>query len=99
AAQHGRVVLRRHVHRVGAQPDRRQAPPSALRRPPRDGGDRDRPDVEASGAVEGAARRGAGLGLSCVMAGFVPAIRVFVSDSKTWMPGTRPGMTKTRNTV
>ena len=60
AAQHGRVVLRRHLHRMGAQPDRRQEPPPALCRPPRDGGDRDRPDVEASAAAEGAAGRGAG---------------------------------------
>src|SRR5262245_25799117 len=28
-----------------------------------------------------------------VMAGLVPAIHVFPSTSKTWMPGTRPGMT------
>jgi hypothetical protein len=30
-----------------------------------------------------------------VMAGLVPAIHAFVSqkESKTWMPGTRPGMT------
>ena len=61
AAQHGRVVLRRYLHRVGAQPDQRQEPPPALRRPPRDGGDRDRADVEASAAAEGAAGRGAGL--------------------------------------
>jgi hypothetical protein len=29
------------------------------------------------------------------MAGLVPAIHVFVglSEAKTWMPGTRPGMT------
>jgi hypothetical protein len=27
------------------------------------------------------------------MAGLVPAIHVFVSGSKTWMPGTGPGMT------
>ncbi len=28
------------------------------------------------------------------MAGLVPAIHVFyVADNKTWMPGTRPGMT------
>jgi hypothetical protein len=28
------------------------------------------------------------------MAGLVPAIHVFyVADSKTWMPGARPGMT------
>jgi hypothetical protein len=27
-----------------------------------------------------------------VMAGLVPAIHVF-ADGKTWMPGTRPGMT------
>jgi hypothetical protein len=29
-----------------------------------------------------------------VMAGLVPAIHVFFADPKTWMPGTRPGMTK-----
>ena len=28
-----------------------------------------------------------------VMAGLVPAIHVFVAKGKTWMPGTRPGMT------
>jgi len=29
------------------------------------------------------------------MAGLVPAIHVFyVADSKTWIPGTRPGMTR-----
>jgi len=27
------------------------------------------------------------------MAGLVPAIHVFLLISKTWMPGTRPGMT------
>jgi hypothetical protein len=27
------------------------------------------------------------------MAGLVPAIHVFAAASKTWMPGTRPGMT------
>src|ERR1700759_4140674 len=33
-----------------------------------------------------------------VMAGLVPAIHVFpgLSAAKTWMPGTRPGMTKLR---
>ncbi|MGN6571002.1 MAG: hypothetical protein ACTHLO_06280, partial [Pseudolabrys sp.] len=31
---------------------------------------------------------------SSVMAGLVPAIHVFLApESKTWMPGTRPGMT------
>jgi hypothetical protein len=31
---------------------------------------------------------------SVVMAGLVPAIHVFLEKrSKTWMPGTRPGMT------
>jgi hypothetical protein len=32
------------------------------------------------------------------MAGLVPAIHVFWAwtKSKTWMPGTRPGMTKTK---
>jgi hypothetical protein len=31
-----------------------------------------------------------------VMAGLVPAIHVFLlsADRKTWMPGSRPGMTK-----
>jgi hypothetical protein len=29
------------------------------------------------------------------MAGLVPAIHVFLAvEAKTWMPGTRPGMTK-----
>jgi hypothetical protein len=34
--------------------------------------------------------------LSIVMAGLVPAIHVFarLQDDKTWMPGTRPGMTE-----
>jgi hypothetical protein len=33
-----------------------------------------------------------------VMAGLVPAIHVFVAERrKTWMPGTRPGMTIERN--
>jgi hypothetical protein len=27
------------------------------------------------------------------MAGLVPAIHVLVMERKTWMPGTRPGMT------
>src|SRR5580698_10155499 len=31
--------------------------------------------------------------LSAVMAGLVPAIHVFEPRSKTWIPGTRPGMT------
>jgi hypothetical protein len=29
------------------------------------------------------------------MAGLVPAIHVFFVAAKTWMPGTRPGMTTT----
>jgi hypothetical protein len=28
------------------------------------------------------------------MAGLDPAIHVFAQEIKTWMPGTRPGMTK-----
>jgi hypothetical protein len=28
-----------------------------------------------------------------VMAGLDPAIHVFFVEAKTWMPGTRPGMT------
>jgi len=30
------------------------------------------------------------------MAGLVPAIHVLVAARKTWMPGTRPGMTNER---
>jgi hypothetical protein len=30
------------------------------------------------------------------MAGLGPAIHVFICDNKTWMPGTRPGMTKSK---
>jgi hypothetical protein len=38
-------------------------------------------------------------GCSFVMVGLVPAIHVFVfQESKTWMPGTRPGMTTGRLT-
>src|SRR5262249_6533753 len=33
-----------------------------------------------------------------VMAGLVPAIHVLAAAKKTWMPGTRPGMTKERPT-
>jgi hypothetical protein len=29
------------------------------------------------------------------MAGLVPAIHVLFAEAKTWMPGTRPGMTET----
>jgi hypothetical protein len=29
-----------------------------------------------------------------VMAGLVPAIHVLLREAKTWVPGTRPGMTK-----
>jgi hypothetical protein len=31
--------------------------------------------------------------MKVVMAGLVPAIHVFSYAAKTWMPGTRPGMT------
>jgi hypothetical protein len=31
-----------------------------------------------------------------VMAGLVPAIHALLGEPKTWMPGTRPGMTKER---
>src|SRR5580765_4875769 len=31
-----------------------------------------------------------------VMAGLVPAIHVFLAAAQTWMPGTRPGMTRRR---
>ena len=57
--EHGRLVLRRAVSRMGAQPDRRQASAAALCRPPGLGRDRDRPDVEAPAAAQGAARRSA----------------------------------------
>jgi hypothetical protein len=34
------------------------------------------------------------------MAGLVPAIQVLLATSfKTWMPGTRPGMTENERTV
>jgi hypothetical protein len=32
------------------------------------------------------------------MAGLVPAIHVFVITRKSWMPGTRPGMTNVEMT-
>jgi hypothetical protein len=31
------------------------------------------------------------------MAGLVPAIHVLLAAAKTWMPGTRPGMTSSRH--
>jgi hypothetical protein len=34
--------------------------------------------------------------LSVVMAGLVPAIHDLFEGKKTWMPGTRPGMTEER---
>jgi hypothetical protein len=33
------------------------------------------------------------MSIDFVMAGLGPAIHVLIDDSKTWMPGTRPGMT------
>jgi hypothetical protein len=30
------------------------------------------------------------------MAGLVPAIHALLAEAKTWMPGTRPGMTEKR---
>ena len=43
-----------HLSRMGAEPDRRQAPRGrAMPARPGVGGDRDRPDVEASGAAQG----------------------------------------------
>ena len=48
AEEHGRLDLRRALSRMGARPDRRQDEAAALCRPRRLGGDRDRPDVEAS---------------------------------------------------
>ena len=61
AAQHGRVALRRALSRMGAEPDRGQEAPAALRHASGVGRDRGRPDVEAPGAVEAVARRGVGL--------------------------------------
>src|SRR6185295_6543174 len=61
AAQHGRMVLRRHLCRLDRAPDRRQAPRPTLRRPPRLGCDRHRPDAEAHGAAQAVPRRGAGI--------------------------------------
>ena len=62
AAQHGRLVLRRHVSAMGAQPDRRRAT-SALRYAgrPAVGVDRGRADVEASRATQAIHGRGARL--------------------------------------
>ena len=56
-----------------------QAPHSALRRPPRDRGDRDRPDVEAPAAASGVPGRGAGLSESRLRAwpASMRAIHVF----------------------
>ena len=61
AAQHGRMGLRRHLPGMGAQPDRRQAPPRPLHRPPGvrlDGGGADVAACRAAQAVSG---RGAAL--------------------------------------
>ena len=63
AAQHGRVALHRALSRMGAEPDPRAEQASALRRPRRVGGNRHRFDVEASGAAQGAAGRGAELAI------------------------------------
>ena len=52
AAQHGRLVLHRAVSRMGARPDRRQAPAAALCRAAGLGRDRDRPDVAAPRAAQ-----------------------------------------------
>ncbi len=52
AAQYGRLGVRRHLPRMGAQPDRRQAPPRALRRPAGLRLDRGRADVAASRAAQ-----------------------------------------------
>ncbi len=57
AEEHGPLDLRRALYRMGARPGRRQGEAPALRRPAGGGGDGDRPDVEASGAVEGVRRR------------------------------------------
>ncbi len=32
--------------------------------------------------------------IAFVMAGLVPAIHALLAERKTWMPGTRPGMTR-----
>ena len=53
AAQHGRLDVHRALSRMGAQPARREGARAALCRPPGFGGDRDRPDVEASRAAQG----------------------------------------------
>ena len=57
AEEHGRLDLRRALSRMGARAGRRQVEAAALRRPSRLRGDRDRPDVQAPGAVEGVPRR------------------------------------------
>src|SRR5262249_28727507 len=94
AAQHGRVVLRRYLHRMGAQPDRRKKSPAALCRASRHGGDGDRTDVEAPGAAEGVAGRGVGLATSAQVGIWWtrPDVnshlgrRLLVRDPEKWTP-------------
>ena len=57
AEEHGRMVLRRALYRVGAGPGRRQVATSALRRTAGRGSDRDRPDGEAPRSAQGSSRR------------------------------------------
>ena len=57
AQEHGRLVLRRAVHGVGARPGRRQVEARALRRTSGRRGDRDRPHVEAPRPAQGLPRR------------------------------------------
>ncbi len=61
AAQHGGVAFHRTLSRMGAEPDPRAKQAAALRRPRCRGGNRHRFDVEAPGAAQGSARRGAEL--------------------------------------
>ena len=60
AAQHGRLGLRRYLPGMGAQSDRRQAPPRALHRAAGCGINRGRTNVAAPGPAQKFPRRGAG---------------------------------------
>ena len=57
AKEHGPLEFRRHLHRMGARPDRRQIEARALHRPAGFCGDGDRPHVQTPRAIEGVPRR------------------------------------------
>src|SRR5258705_7803593 len=97
AAQHGRVAFHRALSRMGAEPDQRAEQASALRRARRFRGDRHRLDVEAPGAAQGAARRGAELVFiepSCPRLSRTSTSYFFENRFEAWMAGTSPAMTQ-----